>query len=110
MEYCDWGVIKHQTPLKKNPLNAEKIKGSQPLPKLDRNEIGPQTKVHVKSMQTQFKVMKQAVAKCPSVKLEIMEGRIWVARSFCLQLKFPLLCLQIVLLKLDFHVSCPISS
>ena len=48
------------------------VKGSQPLPKLDRNEIRPQTKVHEKSMQTQFKVMKWAVAKCPNVKLKIM--------------------------------------
>ena len=59
-------------PLKKNLFNGEKVKGSQPLPKLDRSKIGPQTKVHVKSMQTQFMIMKWAVAKCPSVKLKIM--------------------------------------
>ena len=59
-------------PLMKNPLNGEKVKGSSPFPKLDKTEIGPQTKVYVKSMQTQFKIMKQAVAKCPSVKLKVM--------------------------------------
>ena len=55
----------------KNPINGEKVKGSQPLPKLDKDEIRPQTEVHVKSMQTQFKI-KWAVTKCPSVKLKIM--------------------------------------
>ena len=59
-------------PLKKNPINGEKVKGSQPLPGFEKNEIGPETKVQVKSMQTQFKIMKQAVAKCPSIKLKIM--------------------------------------
>ena len=48
------------------------MKGSQPLPEIDKTEIGSETKVHVKSMQTQFKIMKQAVAKCPSIKLKIM--------------------------------------
>ena len=71
-EYCNSGVIKHQTPLKKNLLNGEKVKGSQPLPRLDKDEIGPETKVQVKSMQTQFKIMRWAVAKYPSVKLQIM--------------------------------------
>ena len=59
-------------PLKKNPLNNEQVKGSQPLPKHHKTKIGPETKVSVKSMQTQFKIMKWAVAKCPSVKLKIM--------------------------------------
>ena len=48
------------------------VKGSQPLPRFDLKEIGPETRVQVKSMQTQFKIMKWAVAKCPSVKLKIM--------------------------------------
>ena len=55
-----------------NPINDEKVKGSQPLPELDKTEIGPETKVCVKSMQTQFKIMKWAVAKCPSIELKIM--------------------------------------
>ena len=48
------------------------MKGSQPLPDDDRAEIGPETKVHIKSMQTQFKIMKWAVAKCPSIELKII--------------------------------------
>ena len=72
MEHCDWGVIKHQIPLKQNLINSEKVKSSQPLPRLDTREIGQETKVQVKSMQTQFKIMKQAIAKCPSIKLKIM--------------------------------------
>ena len=60
MECCDWGVIKHQTPLKKKPLNSEKVKGSSPLPEYDQLEIGSQTKIEVKSMQTQFKIMKHS--------------------------------------------------
>ena len=59
-------------PLKKNLINGEKVKGLQPLPRFYRNEIGPETKVRVKSMQTQLKIMKWAVAKCPSIKLKIM--------------------------------------
>ena len=47
-----------------------KVKGSPPLPKLDKTEIGP--KVNVKLMQTQFKIIKQAVATCHSIKLKIM--------------------------------------
>ena len=70
--YCDWGVIKHQSPLMKNPINGELVKGSQPLPRFDKKEIWPEAKVQVKLMQTQFKIMKQAVAKCPSVELKIM--------------------------------------
>ena len=41
-----------------------------PLPALDKTEIGPQ--VEVKLMQTQFKIMKWAVAKYPSIELKIM--------------------------------------
>ena len=55
-----------------NLINGEKVKGSQPLPDFDKTKIGPETKVHVKSMQTQFKILKWAVAKCPSIKLKIM--------------------------------------
>ena len=58
--------------LRRNPLNGEKVKSSQPLPKLDKTEIGPENKVSVKSMQTQFKIMKRAITKCPSVKLKVM--------------------------------------
>ena len=59
-------------PLKKNLINSDKVKGSKPLPRLDKNKIGPEAKVHVKSMQTKFKIRKQAVGKCPSVELKIM--------------------------------------
>ena len=59
-------------PLKENLINGEMGKGSQPLPGFERNETGPETKVQVKSMQAQFKIMKWAVAKCPSIKLKIM--------------------------------------
>ena len=48
------------------------VKGSQPLPRFDQKEIGPETRLQVKSMQTKFKIMKWAVAKCPSIKLKIM--------------------------------------
>ena len=58
--------------LKKNPLNDGKVEGSQHLPRLDKNEFEPQGKLKVKSMQTQFKIMKWAVAKCPSIELKIM--------------------------------------
>ena len=54
----------------KNPLNGEKVQGSPPLPDCDKKETGP--KVNVNSMQTQFKIMKWAVAKCPSVELKII--------------------------------------
>ena len=57
--------------LKQNPINGKKVKGSQPLPGCDINEIGLQTKLQVKSMQTPFKIMKQAVAKCPSIELKV---------------------------------------
>ena len=53
----------------KNLVNGEKLKGS-PLLDSDKIEIGP--KVNVKSLQTQFKIMKWVVAMCPSVKLMIM--------------------------------------
>ena len=55
-----------------NLINGEKLKGSQPLPDDDKTEIGQESKVHIKSMQTQFMIIKWAVAKCPSVKLKIM--------------------------------------
>ena len=71
-EYYDRGVVKHQTSLKQNPINGEKVKGLQPLPRCDINEIGPQIKLQVKYMQPQLKIMKQAVAKCPSIKLKVM--------------------------------------
>ena len=58
--------------LKKNPLNDGKVEGSQHLPRFDKNEFEPQAKLEVKSMQTQFKIMKWAVAKCPSIELKIM--------------------------------------
>ena len=54
----------------KNPVNGEKVKGS-PLLDLDKIEIGPC--VETKLMQTQFKIMKQVVAKCPSITLKIMD-------------------------------------
>ena len=70
-----WSVVteeslKHLSPLKENPLNGEKVKGLQPLLGLDKHEIGPDTRVQVKSMQTQFKIMKWAVSKCPSYRTE----------------------------------------
>ena len=52
-----------------NLVSGEKVNGS-PVPGCDQIEIGP--KVNIKSMQTQFKIMKWAVAKCPSVELRIM--------------------------------------
>ena len=61
-----------KTSLKQNLINDEKVKGSQPLPRLDKHEIGPQTKLQVQSMQTQFKIMKRTVAKCPNIKLKVM--------------------------------------
>ena len=45
----------------------------QPLPGLDQKETEPQAKLQVKSMQTQFKIMKWAVAKCPSIELNVMD-------------------------------------
>ena len=33
-------------------MNDEKVKGLQPLPRLDKHEIGPQTKLQVQSMQS----------------------------------------------------------
>ena len=45
----------------------------QPLPQCDINEIGPQTKLQVKSMKTLFEIMKWAVAKCPNIKLKVMD-------------------------------------
>ena len=57
--------------LKQNPINDEKVKGLQPLPRSDMNQIWPQAKLQVKSMQTQFKIMKWAVVKCPSIKQKV---------------------------------------
>ena len=71
-KYCDWGVIKPQSSLKQNPLNDTKMEGSQPFPGLDQKEIEPQAKLQVKLMQTQFKIMKWAVGKCPSIELKVM--------------------------------------
>ena len=53
------------TSINKNPVNGKKVKGSP-----DKIETGP--KVTIKSIQTQFKIIKWAVAMCPSVKLKIM--------------------------------------
>ena len=53
-----------------NLVNGEKVKGSPPLPGCDQKEIGP--KVNIKLMQTKFKIMKWAVARCPSVELKII--------------------------------------
>ena len=58
--------------LKQNLVNGKKVKGSQPLPRFDQKEIRPQAKLQVKSRQTQFKIMKWAVAKCPSIELKVM--------------------------------------
>ena len=58
--------------LKHNPLNDGKVEGSQPLPRLDKEEIEPQAKLQVKLMQSQFKIMKWAVAKCPSIELKVI--------------------------------------
>ena len=54
----------------KNLLNDEKVKGSPPLPDLDKKEIASQKEVDL--MQTQSKITKQAVAKCLGVELKIM--------------------------------------
>ena len=53
-------------------LNDQKVEGSQPLPRFDQKEIEPQAKLQVESMQTQFKIMKWTVAKCPSIELKVM--------------------------------------
>ena len=53
----------------KNPVNGEEVKGSLLL-ELDKIENGPH--VEAKSMQTQFKIMKWTVAKCPNTELKIM--------------------------------------
>ena len=58
--------------LEQNPIIGKKVKGLQPLPGYDINEIRPQTKLQVKSMQTQFKIMKRTVAKCLSIKLNVV--------------------------------------
>ena len=54
----------------KNLVNGEKVKCSPLLPDYDKKEIGPN--INVTSLQTQFKIMKWAVTKCPSVELKIM--------------------------------------
>ena len=53
----------------KNLLNSEKVKG---LPLLNSDKIKIGSQVEVKLMQTQFKIMKWAVAKCPSIELTVM--------------------------------------
>ena len=53
----------------KNPVNGEKVKGL-PLLDLKKTEIAPH--VEVKSMQTQFKIMKWALVRCPSIQFRIM--------------------------------------
>ena len=58
--------------MRQNPINDGKVEGSQFLPGLEKKEIGPQAKVQIKSMQTQFGIMKRAVAKCPSIELKVM--------------------------------------
>ena len=65
-------MVKPQSSLKQNLLNDAKVEGSQPLPRLDKKEMEPQAKLQVKSMQTQFKITKWAVAICPSIELKIM--------------------------------------
>ena len=76
---CNWGVIKPWSPLIKNPFNGEKVKGL-PLPEFGKVEIGPQ--VATKLMQTWFKIMKQAVAKCPSIELKIMDESVPFTAGF----------------------------
>ena len=41
-----------------------------PLSGLDRIETGPP--IPIKSLETQFRIMKRTVAKCPSIELIIM--------------------------------------
>ena len=53
----------------KNPINVEVVKGS-PLPEFDKTEIGSEIPSRV--LQTQFKIVKWAVAKCMSTELKIM--------------------------------------
>ena len=50
-------------------INGDKIQG---LPNLKNDNVvsGPQTSTN--SLQTQFKIMKRAVAKCPKVNITIM--------------------------------------
>ena len=46
-----WSIVTEES-LKKNKINGEMLKGSPPLLRFDNSEIGPETKVGVKSMQT----------------------------------------------------------
>ena len=48
-------VIELLSPLIKNPIDGEEVKGS-PLPRFDKTEIG--STIPTKSQQTQFKIMK----------------------------------------------------
>ena len=52
-----------------SPINGDKIQG---LPNLRSDNVvsGPQTSTN--SLQTQFKIMKGAVAKCPKVNIAIV--------------------------------------
>ena len=60
---------KHQPPLVMSQINGNKIQGSQ-NPEHD-NFIG-EPKIPVNSLQTQFKIMKRAIARCPKVNITIM--------------------------------------
>ena len=52
-----------------SPINDDKIQGSVGL-KNDNIVSGPSTSTN--SLQTQFKIMKREVAKCPKVNVPIM--------------------------------------
>ena len=52
-----------------SPINGDKIQGSAEL-KNDNVVSGPPTSTN--SLQTQFKIMKRAVEKCPKVNATIM--------------------------------------
>ena len=52
-----------------SPIDGDKIQGSAEL-KNDNVVSGPPTSTN--SLQTQFKIMKRAVAKCPKVNVTIM--------------------------------------
>ena len=52
-----------------SPIDGDKIQGSAEL-KNDNVVSGPPTSTN--SLQTQFKIMKRAIAKCPKVNVTIM--------------------------------------
>ena len=58
-----------QTPLVMSLINGGKTQGSPNL-KSDNVVSGPQTSTN--ALQTQFKIMKRAVAKCPKGNITIM--------------------------------------